>query len=132
MSSILRHTVAAATAIALLAQGLPSVALSAPPRPPKTVETSGLEFITPETQKAIDNGLAFLAGKQDVYGAFGSTIQYRRNVAITSLAGMAFLSAGHTPVRGKYGATVQKTLDFILARCQPSGFIADEEERYHG
>jgi hypothetical protein len=57
---------------------------------------------------------------------------YRRNVAVTSLVGMAFLSAGHTPNRGKYGREVQKAVDYVLSRCGPNGFILDKESASHG
>ncbi|HAT11634.1 MAG TPA: hypothetical protein DCS97_13810, partial [Planctomycetes bacterium] len=43
---------------------------------------------------SIDKGLAALAKLQDAEGAIGD------GAGITALAGMAFLSGGHTPVRG--------------------------------
>lgn len=96
------------------------------------VEASGRKFITAETQQAIDAGLAFLASRQhEEDGAFGSR-DYRKNVAVTALAGMAFLSAGHTPGRGKYGDNVNRAVDYILSRCEPSGYIVDDPVRYHG
>ncbi|OYW24453.1 MAG: hypothetical protein B7Z55_02125, partial [Planctomycetales bacterium 12-60-4] len=76
------------------------------------IEASGQTLITPGTQRGIDNGLAFLAARQHADGSFGSGSVYRRNVAVTALAGMAFLSAGHTPGRGKYGDNVQRAVDF--------------------
>ena len=107
--------------------------LSAEPAPriPRTVETSGLEFITPECQKAIDRGLAYLAIRQDDDGSFGSS-SMRQNVAITGLGGMAFLAAGHTPRAGRYGKNVSKALDFILSRCQQTGFIVADDSKSHG
>ncbi len=108
------------------------VGVRAAPKPPRTVETSGLDYITPETQKAIDSGLAYLASRQNDDGSFGSGSVYRRNVAVTALSGMAFLSAGHTPGRGKYGNHVQKAVDFILSRSRPNGQITEEDVRYHG
>ncbi|MGH7202559.1 MAG: prenyltransferase/squalene oxidase repeat-containing protein, partial [Planctomycetaceae bacterium] len=104
----------------------------AQPRLPQTVETSGRELITPATQQAIDRGLEFLARRQHDDGSFGSRGMYQRNVAVTSLCAMAFLSAGHTPGRGKYGEVVQKSLDFILSRCEPSGMIVDHSSKSHG
>ena len=103
----------------------------AAPRVPKKVETSGLEFITPKTQNAIDQGLADLASRQHIDGSIGSG-RYDRNVAVTALSGMAFLSAGHTPGRGKYGENVQEALEFILLHCRPNGFIKDDKNSYHG
>ena len=117
-----------------LALGLIAVVTSAAPAAdvPKTVETSGLDYITAETQASINSGLDYLASRQNENGSFGSTTAYSGNVAITGLSGMAFLSAGHTPGRGKHGAVVQKTVDYILACAQPSGYIVEGEVRYHG
>ena len=56
-------------------------------------------LITPATQTAIDRGLAYLARCQHQDGSFG-TGQHRGNVAITSLAALAFMAAGHQPGRG--------------------------------
>ena len=53
-------------------------------------------------------------------------------MAVTALAGMAFLSSGSTPGRGKYGVRVQKAVDFLLSRFQPNGFIFDEGNTGHG
>jgi hypothetical protein len=93
----------------------------------RSVEVEAKKLMTPETLAAIDRGLAFLATRQASRdGSFGSSASARRRVAITALSGMAFLSSGSTPGRGKYGVTVQKAVDFLLTRCQPNGFIYDE------
>lgn len=98
----------------------------------ESVEASGREFITPETQRAIDAGLEYLAARQNEDGSFGSGSMYRRNVAVTGLAGMSLLAAGHLPGRGRYGRTMSRTVDFILAHCEPSGFIVAEDSKSHG
>jgi Prenyltransferase and squalene oxidase repeat len=98
-----------------------------PRRIDRSVESEAQKLITVETQAAIDRGLAFLAARQAPRdGSFGSSASARRRVAITALSGMAFLSSGSTPGRGKYGTNVQKAVDFLLTRCQPNGFIYDE------
>jgi hypothetical protein len=98
-----------------------------PRRIDRSVESDAQKLITVETQTAIDHGLAFLAARQAPRdGSFGSSASARRRVAITALSGMAFLSSGSTPGRGKYGTNVQKAVDFLLTRCQPNGFIYDE------
>ena len=107
----------------------------AAPRIPRTVETSGLEFVTPQVQKNINRGLAYLAARQNDDGSFGTSHVYRQNVAIASLAGMAFLSAGNTPGRGQYGEAVEKTVRFVMTaaeRNQASGFINIPEGSLHG
>lgn len=100
----------------------------------KNLDPDGAELVTTETQAAIDRGLASLAQKQHADGSFGSGRNYARNVGVSALSGMAFLSAGHTPGRGKYGRHVQKTIDYILSCCRPNGFIIDQEwdNDYHG
>jgi hypothetical protein len=103
-----------------------------PPTAANSVEASGRTLITPDTQKAIDAGLAFLAARQHSDGWFGSGSVYRRNVAVTSLAGMAFLSAGHTPGRGRFGVTVDQAIQFILESAEPSGYIIRADSAAHG
>ena len=55
-----------------------------------------MEMLTPETDKAIQSGLAWLAHSQNADGSFG-TSTYRGNIAVTSLAGLAFMSVGLQP-----------------------------------
>lgn len=111
-----------------------SIALAYQPAALKqSVDSSGKRLITPETQRAIDRGLEYLAKRQDAAeGSFGSGSEFRRNVAVTGLAGMAFLSAGHTPGRGRYGTNVQRAVDFVLSRAEASGFIIDKSSTSHG
>ena len=80
-------------------------------------------LIPPATQSAINRGLSFLAARQQPDGTFGEGSTYQRNVAVTSLAAMAFLSGGSTPGRGPYGRHIQRAIDNILLHSQPSGFI---------
>ncbi|NBO90829.1 MAG: prenyltransferase [Planctomycetia bacterium] len=83
--------------------------------------------------KAVDRALAFLANTQlDLEGAWTAG-RSGRNVAITSLAVMAFLSAGHVPGEGRYGAVVEKGVRWVLARQQPNGLLANDagHEMYH-
>lgn len=104
----------------------------AAPRIPDTIETSGLKFVTPATQQSINRGLAYLANQQNSDGSFGANSLYRHNVAVTALAGMAFLAGGNTPGRGQYGAQVEKTVGFILSASGPSGFIHATDTSSHG
>ena len=109
-----------------------SRSLNAQPRVPRNVETSGSDLVTPETQEAIDQGLAWLAAQQNPDGSFGVAGQYRHDVAVTALTGMAFLTAGHTPGRGKYGRNVGRALEFILTSTKPNGYIISPDSDYHG
>ncbi len=102
------------------------------PAVPKQVETSGLELITPSTQRAINRGLRFLSRKQFPDGSFGSGRNFPHNVAITGLSGMAFLEAGHVPGRGPYGDQVEQAIGFLLQNTSPSGFINVPNGQSHG
>ena len=107
-------------------------ALAQTPPTKRNFEATASEFVTPETQKSIDRGLAYLAVRQHPDGSFGSGSTYKRNVAVTALAGMAFLSAGHTPGRGQYGKHVDQSIEFLLSCAKPSGYIVREDSTGHG
>jgi len=83
--------------------------------------------ITPEQHAAVEAGLRYLAQKQMRNGAFGSNYgSVSGHAGITALGGLAFMSAGNLPGRGKYGENVQKCLDFVKASCQESGLISSD------
>jgi prenyltransferase beta subunit len=110
---------------------VPERMTAAPPRQASTTQ-AGRKLLTPQAEQAVSRGLMFLAGRQKPDGSIGKGRSFGRNVGVTSLCGMAFLAAGHTPGRGKYGRNVDKAIEFVLSRCQPSGFITDPQSRSHG
>ncbi|MFT3686616.1 MAG: prenyltransferase/squalene oxidase repeat-containing protein [Phycisphaerales bacterium] len=81
--------------------------------------------ITPELTAAVDRGLAALASMQNDDGSFGQG-RFSKNVAVTSLACLAFMSDGHVPGRGRYGPVVDKGLRYVLSCCSETGLIAGE------
>ena len=89
------------------------------------------EMMTPETDRAIQSGLAWLARNQNADGSFGSGT-YRGNIAVTSLAGLAFMSSGSSPGRGPYGGPIDKALAYVMDNTAPSGFIAVAGSSTHG
>jgi hypothetical protein len=84
-----------------------------------------------EADKAIERGLEYLRRTQEADGAWkaGSA----KNPAITSLAVMAFLSAGHVPGEGKYGDSVERGIQWVLKSQNVNGLLATEghHEMYH-
>ncbi len=93
---------------------------------------NGKKLVTSATQTSINNGLEWLAKHQHKNGSFGSGTLFPQNVAVTSLCGMSFLSAGNTLQRGKYAKNVRMAVDYVLSRCQANGYIIDEESKSHG
>src|SRR5277367_4159755 len=72
-----------------------------------------LEMMTPETDLAIKNGLAWLGSAQNSDGSYGNAA-YRGNIAVTSLAGLAFMSSGSSPGRGPYGSQIDRALAYVM------------------
>jgi len=89
------------------------------------------ELVTPETDRAIEQGLAWLGKGQNADGSYGSGT-YRGNIAVTSLAGLAFMAAGSSPGRGLYGPQIDKALVHVMDNTAPSGFIAIPSAGTHG
>jgi rhamnogalacturonyl hydrolase YesR len=71
----------------------------------------------------IDKALAFLYRTQDDDGYWRAGGQ-GKDVAITGLSVMAFLSAGHVPGEGRYGETIEKGVRAVLKMQQPTGLFA--------
>ncbi|MBM3979712.1 MAG: terpene cyclase/mutase family protein [Planctomycetes bacterium] len=96
---------------------------------------NGAEFITADTQSAIDRGLSHLAQGQGADGAFtdraGGTAS-----GITGLGGLALMGAGHQPGRGKYGKNVSAALDYMLklgtGAGARAGFLSANEGGFGG
>ena len=117
-----RHFLSRSGAAGLgLAFGLPTMANPGADPP----ESDYRNHLTPDALRAVDRGLAFLSNTQNRDGSFGDSPSYFGNIAVTSLAGLAFLAGGHTPGRGPYGSSVQRALEFVLAKEQsePPGFL---------
>jgi hypothetical protein len=90
-----------------------------------------LQMMTPETDEAIQNGLTWLGRSQNADGSYGNGA-YRGNIAVTSLAGLAFMSSGSSPGRGPYGPQIDKALAYVMQNTSPSGFIAVLASSTHG
>jgi hypothetical protein len=84
-----------------------------------------------KAREAVQKALAYLAGRQNEDGSFG-TGTYSRNAAVIGLCGMAFLADGDVPGRGRYGRHVARCLDFILAHTAENGFVSAAEGASRG
>lgn len=128
-----RRRFLAHSALALCGSSSYSASLAAVPdeRQPENKVTNGL--ITEATQKAINQGLAYLAIHRHDDGSFGTGL-YRGNVAITSLAALALMSGGHLPGRGQYGPVILGALEFVLSKEQGNqpGYLCNQEASPHG
>ena len=91
---------------------------------PLDPEKSADKMLTPATRRGIDEGLKWLAGRQNDDDSFGQGA-WRGNAAVSGLCGMAFLAAGSTPGRGQYGDRVQRAVDYLLANARASGSICE-------
>ncbi len=110
-------------ALAVVMAGLPRVVHAQAALP---------EMVTPEAQRAIQRGLEYLVRTQGVDGSWRSRGTFGAYpCALTSLAGLALLSGGHTPVEGEYSPQVRKAVQYVLSCANPSGLIGriDEEQR---
>ena len=82
------------------------------------------KHITPQAQIAIKKGLEFLAKTHSEDGSFSANQDGQAYpVAMTALAGMAFLANGNTPSRGPYADHVAKIVEYLTNNVQPGGLI---------
>lgn len=104
------------------------------------------EEISKEIEKSVERGLDYLARTQNSDGSWNCKIGYKfgtaydldnykgregRHVGVTSLACMAFMSAGNYPDRGKYSGVVKKGLDFVLSCVREDGYITYDGSRMY-
>lgn len=104
-------------------------------------EARATSEITPRTARAIRRGLDVLARNQDATGALKDGIGRKVNqtylhhrgqhVGVTSLAGIAWLSNGSVPGRGRYGRNVSRAVDFIMRSTQNDGFVTNDQSRMY-
>src|SRR5438552_16814379 len=85
--------------------------------------------VTPVVQKSVSKGLDWLAKNQGQDGNYPNSQDGRQYpVAMTSLAGMAFLANGNTPSRGSYAENVHRAMLYVMDQAQPSGLLASSVE----
>jgi hypothetical protein len=95
-------------------------------RPKSTID---YQEVDSATQTRIDAGLKWLSGEQNQDGSFGSSYK----LAVTSLAGIAFLASGSVPGRGPYATQVRLAQEHVLRAQDLQGLITDTDRMYtHG
>jgi len=70
---------------------------------------------------AIDSALDYLARSQKPDGSFPAN--FGDSTGIPALVGMAFLSKGNLPTCEKYGATINRCIDFVLNNQKETGLL---------
>lgn len=75
-----------------------------------------------EVDASIVRALEFLASQQRPEGSW-MTEAWGESTAITSLAVMAFLSAGHVPEEGPFGEHISKGVRWVVSQQQPNGML---------
>ena len=114
MTTACRRTLVLALALVCPGVGLRGGELSTRP-----------ELITPETEVAIQKGLAYLARTQSRAGSWRARTHYRGYpCAMSSLAGLALMAAGNTPCEGPHAIHVRRAVDYVLSCSNRNGLIA--------
>ncbi len=92
------------------------VALLAAPLGSSAAKAEGEWEITPESQRALERGLDWLARHQGPQGNWDSN-----DLGLVAMGALAFLADGHMPGRGKYGEHVERALDYIIRHAKAIG-----------
>jgi hypothetical protein len=77
-----------------------------------------------QVENCVDRALTWLATQQAADGSFRTSPQAQP--AITGLCVLAFLSRGHQPGFGPYGAQMDRAIDFVISCQKPDGLFSFE------
>lgn len=118
--------ISAAVGITLLLIGASSATAQVSPTRRQQPLPAG---VTPEIQQAIHRGAEYLRRAQSRGGAVTVGAQHAAcPVAMTALAGMAFLGEGSTPTRGTYWRQIREATRFLIAGARADGLITSGDE----
>src|SRR5687767_118577 len=128
----------------LMAAAVATVFTVSPAGAPAQDRALGLagDLVTREVKQAVSQGLEWLASRQNSNGSWNCKIGYKlfedyhgedgQDVGVTALCGMAYLGAGHSPNRGKYGRVVARALDYVLSCVRDEdGYITSNGSRMY-
>jgi len=97
--------------------------------PARAAEEIYPKHLNAKAVQSINRGLEFLAKTQNQDGYWsGGQEGAAYPVSMASLAGMAFLSNGNTPTRGKYAENVRKVMEYLISNAQASGIITSASQ----
>jgi hypothetical protein len=90
-------------------------------------------LVGPDTEEAIERGLAYLASTQNDDGSWslqghGSDVLLRSDTAATGLCLLAFQGAGYTHRQHQYAGTVSRGLKFLLDHQRTNGDLYRVED----
>jgi hypothetical protein len=75
-----------------------------------------------QVENCVDRALAWIASQQEADGSFPTLPQGQP--AITALCVLAFLSRGHQPGFGPYGAQMDRAIDYVISCQKPDGLFS--------
>ncbi len=87
---------------------------------PTHAQSPATEGNTARLDEGVARGLVYLAKQQNADGSFDGG---GPKIAMTSLAMMSFLAAGHTPDVGLHGTVVRNATDFLVAQAPTDGYF---------
>jgi hypothetical protein len=111
-----------AAALLVFGAWLPMLAVAAPRVPVEFMQNDPVD-------KAVERGLAYLAGIQNDSGFFPE--EYGKTTGVVSLGGMAFLAKGYLPGRPPYGDVINRCIDYVVASQMENGLLAKPDQRMY-
>lgn len=90
-------------------------------------ETPDFEELSAKDIGTVKKGLKYISQNQSPDGGFTPGPR----IAVTAVAGMAFLANGNTPGEGKYAKQVLRAVRYIVKKTDPRGFISESGSRMY-
>ncbi len=104
--------------------GIPNVAPAVPSQSFAAARSSTQRKVV---EDCVDHALSWIASEQAPDGSFPTPYAPEAQPAVTSLCVLAFLSRGHQPGFGPYGAQLDRAIDFVLSCQKEDGLFSYEE-----